>query len=136
MMTAKEYEALKNSIPETRPEGERGAAAVAAHLKGKARAHDLPDGMDDRRMTPGEFVRHSMQAAGWPEPGDTVQLQDIRDENAACTAKLKNKKYRVTYLDKKCGKVMASTVDEHRIESLLRVLDKLDYTELIQYGEA
>ena len=26
MMTAKEYEALKDSIPETRPEGERGAA--------------------------------------------------------------------------------------------------------------
>lgn len=80
MMTAKEYEALKNSIPETRPEGERGAAAIAAHLKGKAQAHDLSDGMDDRRMTPGEFVRHSMQAAGWPEPGETVQLQDIRDE--------------------------------------------------------
>lgn len=79
-MTAKEYEALKDSIPEARPKGERGTAAVAAHLKGKARAHDLPDGMDDRRMTPGEFVRHSMQAAGWPEPGETVQLQDIRDE--------------------------------------------------------
>lgn len=80
MMTAKEYEALKDSIPETRPEGERGAAAVAAHLEGKAQTHDLPDGMDDRRMTPGEFVRHAMQAAGWPEPGETVQLKDIRDE--------------------------------------------------------
>ena len=107
MMTAKEYEALRNSLPETRPEGERGAAAVAAHLKGKARAHDLPDGMDAYRA-----------------------------EHAACTAKLRNKKYRVTYLDKKCGKVMTSTVDEHRVESLLRVLGKLDYTELIQYAEA
>ena len=75
MMTAKEYEALRNSIPETRPEGERGAAAVAARLKGKARAHELPDGMDDWRMTPGDFVRHAMDAAGWPEPGETVQLQ-------------------------------------------------------------
>lgn len=80
MMTAKEYEALKSSIPETRPEGERGAAAIAAHLEGKARAHDLPDGMDAWRMTPGEFVRHAMDAAGWPEPGEMALLQDIRDE--------------------------------------------------------
>lgn len=80
MMTAKEYEALKDSIPETRPEGERGAAAVAAHLEGKAQAHDLPDGMDDRRMTPEEFIRRSMQAAGWPEPGEMTQLQGISDE--------------------------------------------------------
>lgn len=50
MMTAKEYEALKSSIAETRPEGERGAAAVAAHLRGKARAHELRDGMDAWRM--------------------------------------------------------------------------------------
>lgn len=80
MMTAKEYEALRNSIPETRPEGERGAAAVAARLKDKARAHELPDGMDDWRMTPGDFVRRAMDAAGWPEPGETVQLQSISDE--------------------------------------------------------
>lgn len=50
MMTAKEYEALKSSITETRPEGERGAAAVAAHLRGKARAHELRDGVDAWRM--------------------------------------------------------------------------------------
>ena len=42
MMTAKEYEALKSSIPETRPE--------AAHLRSKARAHELRDGMDAWRM--------------------------------------------------------------------------------------
>lgn len=98
MMAAEEYEALKNSIPETRPESERGAAAIAAHLEGKARAHELPDGMDAFRATSdvrgirGELMRveyrQQMALAGRdPLPRDEfIALSERRNALSAALA--------------------------------------------------
>ena len=66
-----------------RGQAERGAAAVAARLKGKARAHELPDGMDEDKVSSAGLAVMSQLTKGEYEEVYDALREDVREQTSA-----------------------------------------------------